>query len=162
MKKSITPKNSSLSSASRVKLASGKDTSGLKQIESNPLISPAVNRLHDFDCGVSGLRNLVRLDAPDFGHMFSRFRIRYGALAGQLIALLSVFASALAIALAGDHGAARAFPADVAGRQAYVDQRKNVFHTLRLMLDAARMKRESALAGGEPVRGLFDGFRRDA
>jgi hypothetical protein len=39
-KKSITPKNSSFSSASRVKFASGSETSGLKQIDSSPLISP--------------------------------------------------------------------------------------------------------------------------
>ena len=37
----MTPKNSRRSSASRVKLASGSDTSGLKQMESSPLISPA-------------------------------------------------------------------------------------------------------------------------
>ena len=36
----MTPKNSSFSSASRVKLASGRETSGLKQMESSPLISP--------------------------------------------------------------------------------------------------------------------------
>ena len=39
-KKSMTPRNSRRSSASRVKLASGSETRGLKQIESKPLISP--------------------------------------------------------------------------------------------------------------------------
>ena len=37
----MTEKNSSLSSASRVKSASGSETSGLKQIDSSPLISPS-------------------------------------------------------------------------------------------------------------------------
>ena len=36
---------------------------------------------------------------------------------GKLVALLSVLASALSVALAGDHGAARAFAADIAGSQ---------------------------------------------
>ena len=40
---------------------------------------------------------------------------------GQLVALLPVLAAALAVALAGDHGAAAAFAADVAGGQRDVD-----------------------------------------
>ena len=39
-----------------------------------------------------------------------------GVLAGQLIALLAVFASTLAVSLARDHDAAGAFAADIAGR----------------------------------------------
>ena len=89
-----------------------------------------MNRFHDFHRGIAGLRNPLGLNAPDLRHMFSRFRIRYGSLSGQLIALLAVFASALTIALAGDHDAAGAFPADVAGSQTYIDQCEHIFHTL--------------------------------
>ena len=43
----MTPKNSSFDSASRVKLESGSETSGLKQMSSSALISPRVDRVHD-------------------------------------------------------------------------------------------------------------------
>ncbi len=56
----MTPKNSSFDSASRVKFASGSETSGLKHIESNALISPRVDRVHDLLRGVARLRKFVR------------------------------------------------------------------------------------------------------
>ncbi len=114
MKKSITPKNSSFSSASRVKLASGKDTSGLKQMESRPLISPRwIASI--ISTAVSRPGNLVRLDAPHLRHVPPRLWIRDRPLPRQLIAFLSVLAAALTVALSGNHHAARALAADIAG-----------------------------------------------
>ena len=78
--------------------------------------------------------------------MLSRFRIGDRSLARQLVALLSVLAAALAVALPGDHRAARAFAADVAGREADVDEREAVLDALGLMLEPARVQRDRALA----------------
>ena len=77
-------------------------------------------------------------------------------LARQLVALLSVLASSLAIALAGDHRAARAFATDVAGGETQIDDGRTVLDAFRLMLDAARVQRDGALGFPEPVCRLFD------
>ena len=65
------------------------------------------------------------------------------ALAGQLVALLSVLAPALAVALAGDHGGTRAFAADIAGSQRDVDHRQAVLHAFRLVLQPAGVHQRS-------------------
>ena len=84
------------------------------------------------------------------------------SLARQLIALLPVLAAALAVALAGDHGAAAAFPTDVAGGQRQVDQRRAVLHAFGLMLQSARVHGDGAIRFRKPMRGLFDRLRRNA
>ena len=129
----------------RVKPASGRETSGLKQIESSALDLAAVDGLHDLHRGEPGLRDLLRRDAPDARHVLARRGIGDRALAGELVALLAVLAAALAVALAGDHDAARALAADVAGGQAQVDHGEAVLDALRLVLDAAGVQRHRAV-----------------
>src|ERR1017187_7579857 len=60
-----------------------------------------VDRVHDFLRAVTRLRQFIRLDSPDPRHVLARGRIGELSLPRQLVALLSVFASALPIALAG-------------------------------------------------------------
>ena len=119
-----------------------------------------MDRFHDLDSGIAGLRNFVRSNAPDFRRMSARFGIADRTLAGKLVALLAVLASALAVALPGDHGAAGTFPSDVAGREAQVNQRQTVFNAFRLVLDSARMQHNGAVSFGKEVSGAFNGFGR--
>src|SRR5262249_57494627 len=77
--------------------------------------------------------------------MRTRFGIADGTLAGKLVALLPVFASTLAVALACDHGATGPFAADITGCETQIDQCKTVLHSFCLMLDAARVHGNSAI-----------------
>ena len=87
-----------------------------------------MNRFHDFDRGVSSLRNFVRRDAPDFCGVGARLWIADGTLPGKLVAFLPVFAAALSVALSGDHGAAGAFPPDVARGETKIYEREAVLY----------------------------------
>ena len=75
---------------------------------------------------------------------------------GQLIAFLPVLAAALPVALAGDHHAAGAFAAEVAGREEQVEHREAVLDAFRVMLDAARVDAHRAIGLADPVRRLLD------
>ncbi len=76
--------------------------------------------------------------------------------AGQLIALLTVLAATLPIALAGDHHAARTLASEVAGREIQVEHRQAVLDAFGMMLDAARMDAHRAIGLADPMRGLLD------
>ena len=89
--------------------------------------------------GIAGLGKLVGFDAPHFADVTPRLRITDRSLARQLIAFLPVLPSALAVALAGDHDAACAFTADVAGCHAKVDEAQDIFDALGVVLQAAGM-----------------------
>ena len=78
---------------------------------------------------------------------------------GKLIALLAVLAAALAVALAGDHHAAGALAAEVAGGEEQVDHREAVLDALRVVLDAARVEPHRAVGAADPVRGFLDVVR---
>ena len=158
----MTPKNSSFSRASRVKFESGSETSGLKQIERRPLISPRWIASMISTAREPGLRDLVGRDAPDRGDVLASLGVGDRALARELVALLAVLAAALAVALAGDHHAARALAADVAGGERQVDDGEDVLDALRLVLDAARVQRHRAVRLAEPARGLLDRLGRHA
>src|SRR5678815_2293464 len=109
-----------------------------------------MNGFHNLDGGISSLRNLLGFDSPDLRHVLSTFRIRDGPLSRQLIALLPMLTSSLAVALAGDHHATGALASDVSCGQADIDQPEDVLYALRLMLDPTRMHRETTLTRREP------------
>ena len=163
-KKSMTPKNSSFDSASRVKFASGSETSGLKHIEKSALISPRwiASMISTAPTGPAP-GQLLGLDAPDAER---RACGRSGSvierMPGQLVGFLPVLASALPVALPGDHHAARALAAEVAGREIQVEHREAVLDALGMMLDAARVEAHRAIGLADPVRRLLDIARRDA
>ncbi len=94
----------------------------------------------------AAVRQFRRIDAPHLGDVGAVLRVLDVAAAGQLIALLAVFASALAVALAGDGGVAAALAADAAGRQHHVDGAETVLDAVRVMLDAAGVQEEAASA----------------
>src|SRR5688572_11893718 len=105
---------------------------------------------HDLHRRVSRLRDVFRVNSPNLGHMTASLRIADGALARQLIALLTVFAPALTVALPRNHHAAGPFPANITSSQAEVDHRQHVFDAFRLMLDAAGVECNGPLSTGKP------------
>ncbi len=84
------------------------------------------------------------------------------AAAGELIALLAVLASALAVALAGDGGVAAAGPPDAAGGEDHVDRTEDVLYAVAVVLDAARVQQKAAPRRAPPLRRLPDRALGDA
>lgn len=71
-----------------------------------------------------------------------------------------MFATALAVALAGDHRATGAFPSDIARGQAEIDDRGTVFDTVRLVFYAAVGGVRSRAPLAEPLGRFLDRLRR--
>ena len=65
-------------------------------------------RLEQLDGGQPGPGQIVRVDAPDPGHVGAGGGVGDLAVAGQLVGLLAVLAAALAVALAGERAVAAA------------------------------------------------------
>src|SRR6516164_1942032 len=83
--------------------------------------------------------------APHTGDVLAMLRIGNVAVSGQLVALLPLLASALAVALAGDHGVAAAFTADATAGDDEVNGGDAILDALAMVLDAACVQQE---AGG--------------
>src|SRR5262249_48927912 len=115
-----------------------------------------VDGFHDLDRRKSFLRHFFHGYAPDVRNVAARLRIVDGTLPGQLIAFLPVLASALAVTLAGNHGAACPFASDVAGGQAQVDHGGAVLSSFGLVFDAAGVEGDGTLGLSKPMRRLLD------
>src|SRR5262245_58256497 len=122
----------------------------------------AVDRFHDFHRRVAGTRNLLGRDAPHLRDVRASRRIVDRALAGQLIALLSVLAAALPVALAGDHRRTAALAAEMTRREAEIDHGRAVLDAFRMMLETARVQGDRAIGFREHVRGALDRLGRHA
>src|SRR5690606_5350263 len=79
------------------------------------------------------LRQRVGRDPPDPGDMGAGRRIRQLAAAGELVALLAVFAPALTVALAGDRGVAAELAADASRGEHDVDRAEYVLDPMARM-----------------------------
>ena len=77
--------------------------------------------------------------------MLPMFRIRNRTLSGKLIGLLSVLASALPVALAGDRSVTTTRRADFSRRQHEIDIRQHVVDAVGVMLNAARVHDHGSL-----------------
>src|ERR1700675_2486959 len=119
-----------------------------------------MNRFHDLYGGIAGLRDVFRGDAPDLCRVCAGFRVADGSLTGKLVAFLAVFAAALPISLPRNHRAARAFPANISGCEAQVNQRRTVFDAFGLVLHTTRVKNDGALGLRKWPRRALDGLRR--
>src|SRR5690349_20117184 len=93
--------------------------------------------LHDFDRRVSGSRKLSLIDSPNTGNIAPSLRICNRTSSGELVALLSVLASALTVALAGDHHAAGCFASEISGRKKEVHHGEAVLDAFRMVFDTA-------------------------
>src|SRR4029077_18653016 len=110
--------------------------------------------------GIARLGNLVGSNSPDLCRVCAGFRVADGSLTGKLVAFLAVFAATLPISLPGDHRAARAFPTDISGRKAQVNQRRTVFDAFGLMLDTARVKDDGTFGLRKEAGRALDGLGR--
>src|SRR5215471_3986544 len=118
--------------------------------------------LHNLHGGQATLRNLFGANAPDLRHVAACYGIANRALAGKLVALLAVLTTTLPIALAGNHGAARALAAQVADGKAKINHREAVLYAFGMMLQAAGVKGDGSIRLREPAGGLLDSLRRHA
>src|SRR6266404_4674234 len=118
-----------------------------------------MNRLNDLYSGIACLGNLVSGNSPNLCRVCASFRVAYGSLTGKLVAFLAVFTATLPISLPGDHGAARAFPTNIAGRKAQVNQCRTVFDAVGLVLDTARMKDDGTFGRRKEGCGSLEGPR---
>src|SRR5438093_13288315 len=90
----------------------------------------------------AGLRNLLRLDAPNRGDVLAMLCVTDVAHARKLVTLLAVFTSALTITLTGDRCVAAAFAADASRGQHNVDRAQHVLYAVAVVLDAARVQQK--------------------
>src|SRR3954471_12152117 len=102
------------------------------------------------------MRNGRFLDAPDAGDVLAMGRILEIARPGQLIALLTLLARALAVALPRDHRVAAALAADASGGDDEVDRRHAVLDALGVVLDPARVQQEAGLGRAPHFGGAHD------
>ena len=90
------------------------------------------------------------------------FGIAQVACAGQLVALLAVFAAALPVALTGDGGVTAVFAADASRSQHDIDRAHDVLHAVAVVFDAARVHEETGAGCAPPFGRLPDAFFGDA
>ena len=81
------------------------------------------------------------------------------AVAGELVALVALLATALAVALPGDGGDATAGLAELAGGEAEVDGGEHVVDALGVLFDATGVQQHAGCGGPPPFGGLFDARR---
>src|ERR1035438_5343622 len=117
-----------------------------------------MNGLHDLFGGVARLRKFVGPYAPNAGNILAGGGIGEGALAGELIALLSVLASTLAVTLASDHRGASAVAADVSGSKSNVQYSQAILDAFGLMLQPPSVHHDDSLRFANPARSLLDGL----
>ena len=110
----------------------------------------------------TGVGQFLGIDAPDTGDVGAVFGVFDVAHTGKLVALLAVFAAALAVGLSGDGAVAAALAADAPGGQYHVDRPEHVLHALAVMLDAASVHQKTGFGGAPPLGGLANGRLADA
>src|SRR5262249_51267042 len=94
----------------------------------------------------SGFRHFRFIDAPNARNIFPVFGIEHRSVTRQLVSLLSVFAAALPIALAGDRAISATAAADLAGGKNDVDIAQDVIGAVRMMFDAASVHDHARLS----------------
>src|SRR4029077_15988688 len=118
----------------------------------------AMNRFHDLYGGIAGLGNLVGSNSPDLCRVSASFGIVDRTLTGKLVAFLAVFAATLPIPLPGDHRAASAFPTNISGCKAQVNQRRTVFDAFGLVLDTTCVKDDGTFGPRKEARRSLNGL----
>ena len=97
---------------------SGSETFGLKQIDEQPLDLARVDLAEHLVRVDARAGHVLLVDAPDAGDVLAVLGVGDVAPARELIALLPVLASALAVGLADDRAVAALRLADAARRRA--------------------------------------------
>ena len=105
---------------------------------------------------------VVDVDAPVRGHRGAVAGVGDLAVAGQQVGEAAGLAPAHRVGLAGQRQRPAAGPADLAGREAEVDQRAVLQRADGRLVGAHRPQRHRAAGAGEAVRRLLDELRVDA
>ncbi len=121
-----------------------------------------VDGVHDLLGALAHAGQLVVGAAPDGADVLPVLGVADVAVARQLVALVAVFAAALAVALARDGAVAAAGPADAARGQHHVDAAQHVVHALALVLDAPGVEQEAGLGLAPDAGRLLDGVHGQA
>ena len=140
----------------------GRETTRVEANRDEPFDLAPVNCLHKFICGEPFSRQFFFVDAPDLADVTPVLGIFDVTVAGKLIALMTMLAPALAVALAGDRGVAAIRLANAAGREHEIDAGNHVLDSLGMVLDAARVQQEAGLRPAPPLGGTHDFFFRNA
>ena len=127
-----------------------------------PLDLAAMNRLHDFVGGESFAGHVLFVNAPHLADVFAMLGILDVAVARKLVALVAVFASALAVTLTGDGGVAAVRFADASGGEHEIDAGQHVLDAFALVFDAARVQQKTGLRRPPPLRRLQNFLLRNA
>src|SRR4051812_36523325 len=102
-----------------------------------------MDRFHDLIRSQPLAGHILLVNTPDAADIFAVFGILNIPIAGQLIALVPVLASTLAIALACDGGVAAKGPPDPARRKHQVDTGQHVLDSFALMLNPASVQQKA-------------------
>src|SRR5262249_42741524 len=95
---------------------------------------------------------------PHGGHMRTMFGIREVSSTGQLIALLAVLTTTLAIGLSRDSRIPAAFASDTSRCQHDIDGAETVLDAVTVMLDAARVHEKTGFCSTPPFGRLSNRF----
>src|SRR6185436_21094825 len=98
----------------------------------------------------AGARHRGFIHAPDAGDVLAVVRIADVAQPGELIALLPVLATALAVGLADNRAVAAVRLPDSARRQDEVDGAEAVLHAVRMVFDATGVKQKARARRAPP------------
>jgi hypothetical protein len=123
------------------------------RIEANrdePFDLASVDRLHELIRGEPFSRQLFFLDPPDLADVTPMLGVFDVPVAWELVALVAVLASALAIALTGNRSVAAIWLANAAGGEHQINAGAHVLHSLGLVLDTARMHEKACLRLAPP------------
>ena len=113
-------------------------------------------RVEQFEGRKSRLREIGGVDAPHGRDVGAGLQVAQRAIARQLVGFLSVFASALAVALPREAAEPAAAAADLPERERDVDEGERVGHALRLLFSSARGEDHRRASPAQQVRGTDD------
>ena len=146
-KKSHTTSRSSASRPARTCETSGADTTTFDPCTSRQRTGPP-SSFSSSIAGTTGSGKRFRVDAPHAGDVRASGRVGDLAVAGQLVALLAVLATALAVALPGERAVSRAGDPDEPQDEREVDRRGRGVGAVDVLLDAATGEDERAATRG--------------
>src|SRR5438105_498205 len=99
-----------------------------------------MDHVHDHLGGMPLSRKLFVRDPPDTADVGSVLAVLNVAVSRELVTLVAVFASALAVPLASYRAVPATGPADPAGGQHQVDACDDIVHALGVVFDAPRVQ----------------------
>ena len=121
-----------------------------------------MDRLDQFLRREAFARDVGFIAIPNLGHLGTVLGVGDVAVAGQLVALVAVLASALAVALTGDRRNTAARFAELAGGEPEVDRREHVVDTFGVLLDAPGVQHHPGRRGAPQLCSLLDAGCRHA